>query len=96
VTNLPQHIIFFKKYCVADKAHNTIFFEKIMCCGRKNKVADTCHHKRQQHTDTYAHSHLKTQEATNSKITTAMQTHKEIINAVNTIKFNKILSSSQS
>ena len=31
----PQHIIFSKKYCVVRHVHNTIFFEKIICCGRK-------------------------------------------------------------
>jgi len=31
----PQHIIFSKKYCVADMAHNTIFFEKeTTCCDK--------------------------------------------------------------
>jgi len=27
------------------RVYNTIFFEKIMCCVLKNKVADTCHDK---------------------------------------------------
>jgi len=35
---------FFKNIVLWQVCHNTIFFEKIMCCGRKNKVADTCHH----------------------------------------------------
>jgi len=36
---------FFKKYCVADMAHNTIFFlKKNNVLWQKNKVGDTCHH----------------------------------------------------
>jgi len=46
-------ISFEKKYCVVtqkvmccDKLATTQYFlKKIMCCDRKNKLADTCHHK---------------------------------------------------
>jgi len=30
--------------CRAPCPQHNIFLKKIMCCGRKNKVADTCHH----------------------------------------------------
>jgi len=33
-----------KNNVLRQSCHNTIFFQKILCCGGKNKVADTCHH----------------------------------------------------
>jgi len=44
VASLSQHIIFKKNIVLRTWRTTQYFFVKIMCCGRKNKVADTCHH----------------------------------------------------